>query len=121
MSNEHFSGLSPAEAERLALLAEECGEVVQIVSKILRHGYESYNPNISVPRSNRTLLIQELGDVVCAIGLLDAAGDVSYSAINAASTDKLMYVQQYLHHNKIAVAPGLTPQLFSSSIETDND
>lgn len=121
MSNEHFNGLSPAEVERLALLAEECGEVVQIVNKILRHGYESYNPNISVPRRNRTLLIQELGDIVCAIGLLDAAGDVSYSAINAASTDKLMHVQQYLHHNKIAVATGLTPQIFTNCIGPDSD
>lgn len=34
-----FNGLSPAEVERLALLAEECGEVIQTVGKILRHGY----------------------------------------------------------------------------------
>src|SRR5579872_899269 len=36
--------LTPAQIERLALLAEECGEVMQAVSKILRHGYESRNP-----------------------------------------------------------------------------
>jgi len=47
MSDEkHFNGLSPAEAERLALLAEECGEVVQAVCKVLRHGYESTNPTL---------------------------------------------------------------------------
>ena len=33
-----FNGLTPAEAERLALLMEECGEVVQIIGKVLRHG-----------------------------------------------------------------------------------
>jgi hypothetical protein len=38
-----FNQLTDAEAERLALLAEECGEVVQVIGKILRHGYESYD------------------------------------------------------------------------------
>lgn len=106
MNNKHFNGLSPAEAERLALLAEECSEVVQIISKILRHGYESYNPNASVPRRNRALLIQELGDVLCAISLLDASGDVYYPDINIASASKLHRVQEYLHHNKIEVFAG---------------
>ena len=42
--SDHFNGLTPAEAERLAMLAEECGEVIQMVGKILRHGYDSYHP-----------------------------------------------------------------------------
>ncbi len=32
----HFNELTPAEAERLAYLAEECGEAIQIIGKILR-------------------------------------------------------------------------------------
>ena len=36
---EHFNGLTPAEAKRLALLAEECGEVLQAIGKVLRHGF----------------------------------------------------------------------------------
>lgn len=39
------NNLSDAELERLAYLAEECGEVQQIIGKIIRHGYESYSPN----------------------------------------------------------------------------
>ena len=35
----NFNQLTPAETERLAILAEECGEVIQAVGKILRHGY----------------------------------------------------------------------------------
>jgi hypothetical protein len=42
--SQHFNGLTPAEAERLALLAEECGEVIQAIGKVLRHGYESRHP-----------------------------------------------------------------------------
>lgn len=44
-SQTHFNGLSPAEAERLAILAEECSEVVQKVCKTLRNGYESTHPD----------------------------------------------------------------------------
>lgn len=33
----------PTEAERLVVLMEECGEVIQACSKILRHGWKSSN------------------------------------------------------------------------------
>lgn len=33
---DHFNGLTPAEAERLALLLEELGEAQQAIGKILR-------------------------------------------------------------------------------------
>lgn len=58
----HFNKLTPAQAERLAMLAEECGEVIQIVGKILRHGYDSYHP-VNPRVSNRDLLAKELRDV----------------------------------------------------------
>ena len=32
---EHFNQLTPAEAERLALLAEECGEVMQAAAQFV--------------------------------------------------------------------------------------
>ena len=34
-----FNELSPAEVERLAILAEEMGEAIQVIGKVLRHGY----------------------------------------------------------------------------------
>ncbi len=46
---DHFNRLTPAEAERLAMLAEEAAEVIQIVGKILRHGYASYHPDDLIP------------------------------------------------------------------------
>lgn len=62
MMTNHFNNLTPAEAERLAMLAEECAEVIQIIGKIQRHGYDSYHPND--PRTtNRDLLAKELADV----------------------------------------------------------
>ena len=63
MENEPFNKLTDAEAERLAMLAEECAEVIQVVGKILRHGYDSYHPDDSSKTSNRQLLQKELDDV----------------------------------------------------------
>ena len=59
---EHFNGLTPAEAERLAMLVEECSEVIQIAGKILRHGYDSRHPD-NPSETNRDLLAHELADV----------------------------------------------------------
>lgn len=61
---DHFNGLTPGEAERLAMLAEEAAEVVQLVGKILRHGYESYHPKDPAKTSNRRLLHGELTDMI---------------------------------------------------------
>jgi NTP pyrophosphatase (non-canonical NTP hydrolase) len=65
MNRDHFNQLSPAEAERLAFLIEECGEVIQAASKVLRHGYESFDPTIPIHErlTNRGALARELGDV----------------------------------------------------------
>ena len=97
----HFNKLSPAETERLALLAEEMGEAIQIIGKILRHGYESHNPTIKVPEdelpmTNRQLLEKELGDVCCAIDYI--AFDINVSTMHRNRTMKHARVRKYLHH-----------------------
>lgn len=98
MPTEHFNRLSEAEAERLALLSEECGEVVQIVGKILRHGYESHNPFDPQKRSNRSLLEKEIGDVCAAMEILDSAGDIREPEIGRHAIEKIASVKKYLHH-----------------------
>ena len=66
----HYNGLTPNEAERLAILAEEMGEALQIVGKILRHGYDSFHPNNPGVVTNRMLLEHELTDVEAAITMI---------------------------------------------------
>jgi NTP pyrophosphatase (non-canonical NTP hydrolase) len=100
--DDHFNELTPAETELLALLAEECGEVVHVIGKILRHGIANYHPADPMT-SNRKLLEKELGDVDCAVGLLREADIISQSRIAAASKAKRESVGQYLHH--FAVKP----------------
>lgn len=74
--------LSAAELERLAMLAEEAGEVVQIVGKILRHGYESYNPDGDRETTNRTMLERELVDLMRRIRLMVVCEDVSLRVVS---------------------------------------
>lgn len=97
---EHFNGLTPAEAERLALLAEECAECVQACMKILRHGYHSYDPT-AAPHdrmSNRMMLAREIGDVQCVVNMMCTAFDVDRRAINSRAVEKHVTVQRWLHH-----------------------
>jgi NTP pyrophosphatase (non-canonical NTP hydrolase) len=93
----HFNELTAGEDERLALVLEECGEVVQIIGKILRHGYESHHPDNPMAL-NRNLLEKELGDVLAAIDMLVQAKDVDPGHIDGFRAAKHRKVKRYLHH-----------------------
>lgn len=95
---EHFNQLTPAEAERLALLLEELGEAQQAIGKILRHGYDSSNPVSGDTATNRQMLEKELGDVRHAMIRLCDAGDLNKSSIHDRAEIKAVSVQPWLHH-----------------------
>lgn len=94
----HFNKLTEAEQERLSLLIEECGKVLQAAGKIQRHGYESVNLTIPMSITNRQALEKELGDLFHAMSRMTDAKDVSSSQINVRRAYKYMAVKQYLHH-----------------------
>lgn len=94
----HFNKLTPAEAERLALLMEEMAEAQQVIGKILRHGYQSVHPNGGP--NNRELLMKELSHVNVAMSLLENAGDVDGETMEDHFTHKWFDLGQWLHHNK---------------------
>lgn len=108
MSWDFSNKLSQAQIERLAILAEECGEVVQIVGKILRHGYDCCNPTVPVKQQkiNRVLLEKELGDALWIICKMDDAGDIDFSIprtsadLEARMERKENSVAPYLHHQQ---------------------
>jgi hypothetical protein len=97
---DHFNRLTPAEAERLALLHEELGEAQQIIGKILRHGYESYHPD-DPETTNRTLLAQELGHVWAATQMLIMPQDVSGMLLEFSRGEKHEKVKRWMHHQAI--------------------
>lgn len=90
--SEFTNGLTLAEAERLAILAEECGEVVQIAMKILRHGKDYH------PVSNSVLLARELGHVQWIINLMISNGDFEEGILLQSERLKPDRSKPYLHH-----------------------
>jgi hypothetical protein len=89
-----FNGLSPAEAERLAMLAEEAGEIVQVVGKILRHGYESWHPS-DPSTTNRMLLSKEVADLCGVVTMMEGDFDPT---VGDAVEDVIAKKLRYSHH-----------------------
>jgi len=97
MSN-FSNALNDGELERLALLSEEAGELVQTIGKIIRHGFESYNPDRSLDGSNRDQLQREIGDVLYCVQLMEINGDIDRDAIQFDATLAAEKKPEYLHH-----------------------
>ena len=91
----NFNQLVPAEEERLFCLVEEMGEVLQIVGKIGRHGYESTHP-AGGPR-NRELLEREMGDLLYWMQTMGQKYDIDWTRVEEAATAKAVNVRPYLH------------------------
>ena len=87
-----------AQRELLAILSEESGETIQVVGKILRHGYNAYNPLLKdeLVMMNRSLLHKEAGHIVSALALLVASGDLSLSLMRKSAILKLDNIDQWL-------------------------
>lgn len=90
---------TPAEAERLMMLMEECAEVIQAASKILRHGWTSFNPHDVHRVPNSEHLDKELLDLKAVVWAMQqqdkyVAGEPGYSELDATWEKKL----RYTHH-----------------------
>jgi NTP pyrophosphatase (non-canonical NTP hydrolase) len=100
-----FNGLEPLEAEVLSHLAEEAGEAVQAVTKILRHGIDSYHPATLV--ANRDGLAKEIGDFQALTQCLVALGLVSMERIEHFEDEKLAVLDNFWHHGAVEVLDDL--------------
>ena len=86
MKSDGFTnGLNAGQEERLTVLAEECAEVIKAITKTLRHGLQSRNPDVRDSPTNQEALRKEIDDVRVAISMLEAAGDTGRT-------------KGYLHH-----------------------
>ena len=83
-----------ASTEALVILAEECCEVGQIVSKVLRWGLDSNNQG-NLPLDNRHQLIKELGDVMAMIGLVQQQLGITDEDLEMAKQHKLAKLKMY--------------------------
>jgi hypothetical protein len=98
MAEKFSNELTDAQVERLAILAEELGEAQKCIGKILRHGYESYNPVVNTGMTNRRELERELGDIYAAIEMLGDANDVSAHGVGGRMIQKKREVKKWMHH-----------------------
>jgi hypothetical protein len=98
MSEQNFNKLTAAETERLSILAEEMGEAIQIIGKILRHGYESKNPFDTEGKTNRELLEKEMGDVADSLLRMEEADDLDSVMVEHHMIVKGSKIGKYLHH-----------------------
>lgn len=104
MNTNHYNELTESELELLACLAEECGEVIHIVGKILRHGYDSYHPDTG--DNNRELLHKEVGDVLAIVDLMDRVGNLNKYNIAYHKSNKLCKIGEYIHHVEVVENKG---------------
>lgn len=79
------------EQELLTILMEECGEVIQAASKIIRFGGDNdYNGE-----TGYQILERELGDLQCIVGLLQDEGRVHPEALNTYAGQKFAKLQKW--------------------------
>ena len=73
--------------ETLTILSEECAEVIQANSKLIRFGVND--------EENKAKLEQELGDVFAMIAILDYYGYVNIERIASHMEPKLVKLKKY--------------------------
>lgn len=95
--SQSFNKLTPAEAERLAYLIEELAEVQQAACKILRHGFDSFNPDNRAAGTNRGQLEREISDVLGAVARMRDAGDIHRNILTSYTPNK---GARYMHHQE---------------------
>ncbi len=95
-----YNKLTDAEAERLDILTEEAGEIVQAASKVKRHGYASFNPFQEPPETNRQALEREIGDLMGILDVMIADGDLDHMQISDARAKKVTSIRlgRWTHH-----------------------
>lgn len=114
----HSSSLTPAELERLAYLMEQIGKAGQAIGKVLRHGYESYDPKkvrdllppepglgrvITGIESNRSVLEIELGNVLRAVTRMSEDGDLRDWRVKQFA--RRQFPTKYMYHQSDAPQP----------------
>jgi NTP pyrophosphatase (non-canonical NTP hydrolase) len=85
--------MKKVEKEILSITQEECAEVTQVISKIFRFGWDSSHPNLS--QNNKERLEEELGDLICMIGIMIDKGYVICNNIEVACYNKRKKLKEW--------------------------
>lgn len=83
--------MTESEKQILLICQEECAEVTQAISKVFRFGIDGeYNG-----RTNYQRLTEEVGDLLCMIGLIMETGLLDENAVERAALQKRNKLQQW--------------------------
>jgi NTP pyrophosphatase (non-canonical NTP hydrolase) len=74
--------------EALIITAEECAEVIQQISKIIRFGIDLPYVTAGDGTTNRQQLEKEVGDLICMIDILIELGIIDSRALTEAEIAK---------------------------------
>lgn len=85
---------TPYERELLTILIEECAEVAQRATKMLRFGVEEVQPG--QPFSNRCRLSEEFGDLLAVARLCTEAGLLDTITVDARVPAKMKKLKTYM-------------------------
>lgn len=88
--------VTPPEIERLAILAEECGEVTQMVGKILRFGWYGTKTKAKDYGPNSARLEEEVGNLINIVNMMVDAGDISRNSIHRHTKSKRRTIGKHL-------------------------
>ena len=92
------------ERELLTILAEECCEVGQRVSKALRFGLSEVQPGQSLTNAQRIAL--EAGDLIAMVKMLEERGVLDRHEVTAAVQAKRRKVARFLQSTEHAPTTG---------------
>jgi hypothetical protein len=84
--------MNKKEQEILVITQEECAEVIQEISKCFRFGIDNLHKSGEVHRS---VLEQEIGDLLCMIDLLVTEGIIDKENIEKAKEFKKIKLEKY--------------------------
>lgn len=79
----------------LDILQEECAELIAVISKIRRFGINNHNPFIEPIKTNRTHLIEELGDVLALIEIISRKYEISKDELTIAQERKIEKLKKW--------------------------
>jgi NTP pyrophosphatase (non-canonical NTP hydrolase) len=79
--------------EVLLIIQEECAEVVQAVSKVIRFGWENHHPERT--KTNREELEEELGDLLAMYDILLQTREIDPANVSQARANKYNKLKQY--------------------------
>jgi NTP pyrophosphatase (non-canonical NTP hydrolase) len=85
--------LTKQQEEILRITQEECGEVIQIISKCCRFGIDEMH--LKEGEINRKLLAEELGDLLCMIDLAMEFNLVNDIDLHTAQVNKRKKLKQW--------------------------